>query len=215
MPGAFARASEASGPSSGFASKSLQRAGVESNLETPGAGAYNAHAVGSMASAAAKSFNKQSQSGVGSFGTSSRRSALEACADDFPAPGAYDGASAGGIGKVDAKPSAAFASETKKLDSYVKPAEAPSAYDYDAHSSDSMAARAAKSFNVKAGTGNFGPKVARTTHEIRHTPGAGEYTPSDPTRPTVDRDVNSTRGRVTGPFASTSLRDTSAMWSTK
>ena len=154
--GAFDKAAEASAaPSAGFASKSSQRASVEA-AATPGAGSYNS-ARGSMAADAGKTFNKSAAAGTGGFGTSVRRAEFSAPREDAPGPGAYDASS---TNRIDARPSSAFASKSVKQ-AELRQTAAPSVGSYDAHSTDSMAATAKKSFNVKAGTGHFGPRAAR------------------------------------------------------
>jgi len=206
--GAFASANEPSGPSSGFASKSQQRSNVEL-AQTPGAGAYNSHAVGSLASAAGKSFNKSAAAGSGSFGTSVKRGDgfMARTREDMPGPGAYDASSAP---RADHKPSAAFASKSEKLVELRK-TDAPTSASYDPHGSDGIGN--VKSFNVRAGTGGggFGQRAVRQMHQTKSTPGAGEYDAIDPAKQTVDQLASSSRAKgVSGAFASTTLRDTTA-----
>ena len=208
--GAFAKANQATNrPSGSFASKSSQRAAV-SAPEGPGAAKYNTAAVGSLASGANHSFNKSHQRGTGGFGTSARRSSEMSARDaDVPGPGEYapdisDAAPA-------ARPSSAFASTTRKGETHVRQIDSTN-LDYDAHTTDGMAATATKTFNKKAAGGTFGLGSKRQTHETKDTPGPGEYTQADPVRPTVDSGLKASKGRGTGAFASTTLRD-SGQWS--
>ena len=71
-----------------------------------------------------------------------------------------------------------------------------------------MAAVATKTFNKK---GAFGSQAARQIHESKgaDVPGPGEYRQADPLRPTVDSGLKSSKGKSTGAFASTTLRDPS------
>ena len=109
------------------------------------------------------------------------------------------------------KPSSAFASTTRKGD-YVPKSNVPSATDYDAHTNDGMAAVATKTFNKSAGTGGFGSRAARQTHQTTSTPGPGEYAHADPVRPTVDSGLKANKGKVSGAFASTTLRADPSNW---
>ena len=208
--GAFAKASEATGGNSAaFASKSSQRNKIHIN-EGPAANAYNTAAVNSIASA--KSFNKSHQMGTGGFGTSARRTTGPISAKGHESgslgPGEYapdlvdisDGAN-----DKPQKPSSAFASTTRK--DVVHRATASADADYDAHADDGMAATATKSFNKKVG-GGFGAGPKRQIHQPKDTPGPGEYQHADPSRPTVDTEAKASKGRPSGAFASTTLRDT-------
>ena len=208
--GAFASKSQNStGVSAAFASKSSQRNKIHIN-EGPAANAYNTAAVNGIG--AAKSFNKSHQMGTGGFGTSARRTTGPISAKGHESgslgPGEYapdlvdisDGAN-----DKPQKPSSAFASTTRK--DVVHRATASADADYDAHADDGMAATATKSFNKKVG-GGFGAGPKRQIHQPKDTPGPGEYQHADPSRPTVDTEAKASKGRPSGAFASTTLRDT-------
>ena len=204
---AFAKASEPSNKSSdAFASKSSQR-GAIAMPEGPGAQQYNTAGVGSIASGANKSFNRSHQAGTGGFGTSARRTSgvMGSRPTDVPGPGEYAPDISDAEPAKSARPSSAFASTTRK--DVVRKTDAP-AVDYDAHAADGMAAVATKSFN-KSGGGGFGSRAARQIHETKETPGPGEYQQSDPHKATIDSGLHASKGRGTGAFASTTLRDTS------
>jgi hypothetical protein len=208
--GAFAKAMQATGASSAaFASKSSQHGSAAKAEGERGADFLNLQASGSMAKAAGSSFNKSLKAGTGGFGTSAKRGSdmLSARSADAPGPGEYDLSQ-----RVDSKPSAAFASTTKKEATYVRDvSDGAGMSEYDAHKSDGMAATASKSFNRHVGTGGFGPRAAREMHgKSRDTPGPGEYQSADPSKPTVDNHAKSSKGKVSGVFASTTLRDTSS-----
>jgi hypothetical protein len=208
--GAFAKAMQATGASSAaFASKSSQHGSAAKAEGERGADFLNLQASGSMAKAAGSSFNKSLKAGTGGFGTSAKRGSdmLSARSADAPGPGEYDLSQ-----RVDSKPSAAFASTTKKEAPYVRDvSDGAGMSEYDAHKSDGMAATASKSFNRHVGTGGFGPRAAREMHgKSRDTPGPGEYQSADPSKPTVDNHAKSSKGKVSGAFASTTLRDTSS-----
>ena len=193
-----------SGVSSAFASKSSQRAAAPVS-EGPSAGAYNTQAVNTIAQGANKSFNKSLQSGSGGFGTSARRSTgvMSSRESDVPGPGEY--APDVVPTKESARPSSAFASTTKKGEEHVR--ESVDVSDYDPHKSDGMAASVTKTFNKSSG--GFGNRAARQIHEIKETPDPGGYNAADPRKPTMESGASSSRGRVTGAFASTTLRDPS------
>jgi hypothetical protein len=204
-PGAFAKANEsATAPSAAFSSRS-ERLHTPKGSDAPAPGAYNAHALGSMASAAAKSFNKSAAAGSGGFGTAVRRpEAFLRTPAETPGPGAYEALE---VKPSDAKPSAAFASKSAKL-AELRQTSAPQSTDYDPHANDGMGQ--VKSFNARVGKSGsgFGQKAARQLHQTKATPAPGEYDAIDPTKQTVDQ--SSAKGRVTGAFASTTLRDTGA-----
>ena len=174
--------------------------------------AYDPASYGSMASAAGKSFNRKSSNGAGGFGTSARRAEVVPVGDaaDTPGPGQYaDARSSTPGGRRAARPSAAFASTSKNVGSYIRKTDAPDGpSSYDAHAATGMAAMAARSFNKNVGTGRFGPRAARPlgdeTSSSRETPGPGSYGAEESRRP------SSARVKPSGSFASTSLRDTSA-----
>ena len=66
---------------------------------------------------------------------------------------------------------------------------------------------------MRAGTGGggFGQRAVRQMHQTKSTPGAGEYDAIDPAKQTVDQLASSSRAKgVSGAFASTTLRDTTA-----
>ena len=82
---------------------------------------------------------------------------------------------------------------------------------YDPHREDGIGN--VRTFNVKAqggAKGGFGSMIPRRHHDVKETPGPGDYVKADPNAPTVDSKLNSNRGKVTGAFASTTLRDTSS-----
>ena len=201
--GAFTKATEPSGPSAAFASKSRQQSDTP-RTDGPAPGQYNTHAAGSMS--AAKSFNKSVNAGGGSFGTNAKRVTMPQ-EDDAPGPGAYDATDGGTLFSRDTfKPSAAFASQSE-VRPELRSSAAPSGVAYDPHKADGMAAQTLKTFNSKAGTGGFGGVVPREYHTVKETPGPGEYTQADPNAPTVESKLNANKGKVSGAFASSSLRD--------
>lgn len=56
--------------------------------------------------------------------------------------------------------------------------------------------------------GRFGPQAVRKLHDIDPlAPGPGDHEAHDPHRPSVTESQRSQRGRPSGPFASTTLRD--------
>jgi len=208
--GAFAKATEHTNKaSSAFASKSSQRRSIPVS-DGPGAQSYNTSAVGSLAAGANKSFNKSHQQGTGGFGTSVRRTSefMSARGTDAPGPGEY-APDVSDPAPASARPSSAFASTTRKGEHHLRKTEAPSSLDYDAHAADGMAAAVTKTFNK---SGAFGSRAARQVGAAaKETPGPGEYAEHDPLRPTCDSRLKSTKGKATGAFASTTLRD-SAQW---
>lgn len=205
--GSFAK-DKSAGSSAAFASKSSQRS-VQKVSEGPSAGSYDTSSVNSLASGANKSFNKSLAAGTGGFGTSAKRCSqqLSARGADAPGPGEYQPAA---VTEQRSKgPSSAFASTTAKAEP-VRPSADTSASDYDPHAADGMAAHASKSFNRNAGTSAFGPRSARQIHERdKLTPAVGEYDVSDPIKPTLAGNTQSSRGKATAGFASTTLRDPS------
>ena len=212
--GAFAKATRAGTTSAAFASKSVQRTTMAKE-DGPAPGAYNAYGSGGSSSFSSKSFNKSMASGSGGFGTSVKRTMDmgKPPPEDVPGPGEYAPDVSDATPRA-AKPSAAFASTTAKG---IEPrnADAPSAFDYDSHAHDGMADVATRSFNRHVGTGSFGSKAARPMHEAKkeYIPGAGEYDVNYPHKATVEASAKATKGRVSGAFASTTLRDTSN-WAT-
>ena len=117
----------------------------------PGAQSYSTANVNSMAGNVNKSFNKSAQSGTGGFGTSARRTSeigIAARGADVPGPGEY-APDISDAAPQSARPSSAFASRTNKGD-YVRKTDAAGVGDYDAHTSDGMAATATKTFNRKS-----------------------------------------------------------------
>ena len=212
--GAFAKATRAGTTSAAFASKSVQRTTMAKE-DGPAPGAYNAYGSGGSSSFSSKSFNKSMASGTGGFGTSVKRTMDmgKPPPEDVPGPGEYAPDVSDATPRA-TKPSAAFASTTAKG---IEPrnADAPSAFDYDSHAHDGMADVATRSFNRHVGTGSFGSKAARPMHEAKkeYIPGAGEYDVNYPHKATVEASAKATKGRVSGAFASTTLRDTSN-WAT-
>jgi len=201
---AFAKATTTTGVSSAaFASKSTQRL-VAPVPEGPSAQAYNTASVGSLAAGANKSFNKSVRQGTGGFGTSARRSSemLSARNADVPGPGEYAPDENDAPRAQSARPSSAFASTTRK--DVVRKSDAPSAVDYDAHKTDGMAAVATHTFNK---SGAYGARAERKTHDTKDTPGPGEYVHNDPSRPTVVSGMHASKNKVSGAFASTTLRE--------
>ena len=207
--GAFAKATQAGTTSAAFASKSEQRTTMAAK-DGPAPGAYNVHAA-AESGFSSKSFNKSMASGTGGFGTSAKRTMDmgKPAAEDVPGPGMYaPDISDGGGHATESRPSAAFASSTSKSVE-VRNADAPSCFDYESHAHDGMAAVATKSFNRHVGTGSFGSKAARPMHEKKEVlPGAGEYNAVHPSKATVEATVKAGKGKVSGAFASTTLRDT-------
>jgi hypothetical protein len=207
--GAFAKATQAGTTSAAFASKSVQRTTMSAK-DGPAPGAYNVHAA-AESGFSSKSFNKSMASGTGGFGTSAKRTMDlgKPAAEDVPGPGMYaPDISDGGGHATESRPSAAFASSTSKSVE-VRNADAPSCFDYESHAHDGMAAVATKSFNRHVGTGSFGSKAARPMHEKKEVlPGAGEYNAVHPSKATVEATVKAGKGKVSGAFASTTLRDT-------
>ena len=64
-------------------------------------------------------------------------------------------------------------------------------------------------FGRGSGGGGFGTLLPRQFHhEVQSTPGPGEYSSADVNAPTVDSNLGATKGRLSGGFASSSLRDT-------
>lgn len=209
--GAFTSAMEVGTTSAAFASKSSQRSALPVP-QGPSATSYDLSEATSGFSG--KSFNKSLASGTGGFGTSAKRNSFRSNADEnVPGPGAY-APDISDDAPREQKPSAAFASTTNKSSHELKGADAPSAFDYDSHKDDGMAAVATKSFNRHVGTGAFGAKAARPMHEKREVlPGAGEYTAADPNKQTMESTAKTAKGKISGAFASTTLRDTSN-WAT-
>ena len=211
ITGAFAKASEQTNKSSAaFASKSSQRTHVQVN-DGPTAQSYSTADINSMAGNVNKSFNKSAQSGSGGFGTSARRVSdggfgAPVRGADVPGPGEY-APDISDAAPANARASSAFASTTSK-GSYVGKTEGAGVGDYDVHTADGMAASATKTFNKKV-TGSMGTSK-RTMHQTKpDVPGPGEYQHSDPSRPTVDSTLSTAKGKGTGAFASTTLRDSS------
>merc|ERR1719337_608221 len=209
ITGAFAKAIAPGNKSSSaaFASKSSQRT-AQPVTDGPGAQSYSTANVNSMAGNVNKSFNKSLQSGTGGFGTSARRTSegISARGADMPGPGEYAPDISDATPRA-ARPSSAFASRTNKGD-YVRKSDTMGVGDYDAHTSDGMAATATKTFNRKS-LGSMGT-TKRVYHQTRaDMPGPGEYQQNDPTRPTVESNLVGGKGKGTGAFASTTLRDTS------
>jgi len=223
LPGAFSdrgTQSKANG-SAGFASRS-SRFGRTYEQGANGAdpGQYDAMSFHSMASKAGKSFNQKSASGSSAFGTSARSRPEHAIPGgrgaytESPGPAAYEHAANDapfGQRKAEARPSAAFASKSKK-DGYVRQTESPSgAAGYNPDERDSMAANAARSFNRKVGSASFGSRAARevTRSESRSdgaTPGPGAYENSehDPTRPTCEAQARTSSRRKSGGWGASS-----------
>lgn len=209
-PGAFD--SKPSGPSAAFASKSGKAADVALR-EVGDPGAYNPYDSSSMAAQTSKSFNRSAQRGAGGFGTNAKRTELTV-PSDAPGPGAYENTDGAMLFERDAfKPSAAFASASEARPE-LRSSEAPDA-NYDVERADGlgMAASAARTFNSKSGTGGFGAQLPRQLHEVKHTPGPGEYESTNVNAPTVSSNLGATRGKTSGAFASDVLR-TSDDWAT-
>jgi len=196
-----------SGPSAAFKSTSGKSALSTKPSEVGDPGAYNPYEHTSIAASTSKSFSKTAQRGAGGFGTSAKARGDAATRDEHvPGPGAYD-ATDGLLFERDAyKPSAAFASESEARPD-LRASAAPSGVAYDPHKDDGMAAVATRTFNTKAGTSAFGGQQARQMHDVKPTPGPGEYREADPNAPTVDSSIKATRGKMSGSFASGALRD--------
>ena len=204
--GAFAKANQVTGKSSAaFASKSTQRSSMAAPnaADGPAPGAYDAGSARSMG--ATKTFNKSLRDGTGGFGSAAQRgNDLGPKNADAPGPGEYT-YDATPRTKASSKPSAAFASTVKK-DVQVQRGAASSGLDYDAYANDGMGAKSLKSFNRHVGTGSFGPRAARKTHEIKETPGPGDYTGAE-----ASMEAQKSKSKnVSGAFASTTLRDSSS-----
>jgi len=210
--GAFAKASAPGASSAAFSSKSSQRSAA-APAQGPAPGQYDVRAA-AEASFNSKSFNKSMAGGTGGFGTSAKRDMAmgKPPPEDVPGPGEYAPDISDAPAKP-ARPSASFASTAGK-GVELRNADAPSAFDYDAHAHDGMAAVATKSFNRHVGTGGFGARAARPMHEAKEVlPGAGEYNAVDPRKATMEAKAKANKGRVSGAFASTTLRDTTN-WAT-
>jgi len=181
LPGAFSSRgteSKASGNSS-FASKS-SRFGRAAEGQGADVGSYDSASFHSMARSAGKSFNKKSENGANGFGTSARRPEQmpggRGAYADSPGPAAYAEIAAPFGKKVDARPSSAFASKSKK-EGYVRQTDSPTGADvYHADSHDSMAASSNRSFNRKLGSASFGARATREMYKGETpTPGPGAY----------------------------------------
>ena len=142
--------------------------------------------------ATTKSFNKSVQKGNGFGGSAPRVSAVEEqaarAAREGGADVAYDvlsktGAFAAVTAPSNKKPSAAFASKSKKSTEVKVDSDGTAPGMYDAYSSTSMMGQASKSFNrsISAGKGGFGTSASRDTSALiaaaaaEYTPGPGAY----------------------------------------
>eukprot|EP00325_Prymnesiales_sp_UTEX-LB-985_P031446 CAMPEP_0174717508 /NCGR_PEP_ID=MMETSP1094-20130205/26468_1 /TAXON_ID=156173 /ORGANISM="Chrysochromulina brevifilum, Strain UTEX LB 985" /LENGTH=243 /DNA_ID=CAMNT_0015917435 /DNA_START=69 /DNA_END=800 /DNA_ORIENTATION=- len=157
-------------------------------------GAYEPYSTMNVASKSAQSFNRSQQTGAGGFGTKSKRAELSV-ATDSPGPGTYDGKLPT---SPEAKQGSSFASQTKR-GAYIPKTVTPGAGEYDPRESQQKLRGGDSMFKNRHDRFKMSMDIEVSRHVGPGSYGSGSHN-------TIASRYQRNRGKVSGAFASTSLR---------